>query len=124
MYTIGQFAAFGRVSVRMLRHYDAIALLTPAVVDERTGYRYYDERQLRDLLRIVELRDLGCSLDDAGTVLESRRTDAAHERDALRTVLERRRAALTRSLDVGHGRSFQIVQTFVDSGEPGAVLVE
>ncbi|MGL4255714.1 MAG: MerR family DNA-binding transcriptional regulator, partial [Microbacterium sp.] len=30
MYTIGEFAALGRVSVRMLRHYDAIGLLEPA----------------------------------------------------------------------------------------------
>ncbi|MDX6279505.1 MAG: hypothetical protein QOH03_576, partial [Kribbellaceae bacterium] len=30
MFTIGDFAAFGRVSARMLRHYDAIGLLRPA----------------------------------------------------------------------------------------------
>jgi len=30
MFTIGDFARHGRVSVRMLRHYDAIGLLCPA----------------------------------------------------------------------------------------------
>ena len=39
MFTIGDFASHGRVSVRMLRHYDAIGLLRPAVVDPATGYR-------------------------------------------------------------------------------------
>ena len=63
MYTIGEFAAIGRVSVRMLRHYDAIGLLPPEHVDERTGYRYYADRQLGSLLRIVGLRDVGCGLD-------------------------------------------------------------
>ena len=40
MFTIGEFATIGRVSVRMLRHYDSIGLLTPARVDDRSGYRY------------------------------------------------------------------------------------
>lgn len=90
MYTIGEFAAFGRVSVRMLRHYDAIGLLTPARVDPHTGYRFYDDPQLVTLLRIVELRRLGCSLDDAAEVI-----GAEDRGDALRVVLERRRDALS-----------------------------
>src|SRR6266508_3562506 len=39
MFSIGDFASHGRVSVRMLRHYDAIGLLRPAQVDQVTGYR-------------------------------------------------------------------------------------
>ena len=89
MYTIGQFAALGRVSVRMLRHYDAIGLLVPADVDERTGYRRYAPQQLSPLLRIAQLRDLGCPLDDAVEVLS-----ADDEKAALRRVLERRRVDL------------------------------
>ncbi len=93
MYTIGEFAAHGRVSVRMLRHYDAIGLLEPAHVDEHSGYRRYTPAQLGALLRIVELRDLGCSLDDAAAVLT-----AADETDAMRVVLQRRRTELAASL--------------------------
>jgi DNA-binding transcriptional MerR regulator len=99
MHTIGEFAAFGRVSVRMLRHYDAIGLLVPADVDERTGYRRYSGDQLRELLRIVELRDLGCSLDDAAVVLRADDQD-----DALRAVLHRRRTELEASLAVDAAR--------------------
>lgn len=39
MFAIGEFARHGRVSVRMLRHYDAIGLLAPVCVDPATGYR-------------------------------------------------------------------------------------
>lgn len=74
MYTIGEFAAYGRVSARMLRHYDAIGLLKPARVDSLTGYRRYESSQLSDLLRIVDLRGFGCSLDD---LAESIAVDAA-----------------------------------------------
>ena len=40
MFSIGDFAALGRVSVRMLRHYDAIGLLRPARVAGSSGYRF------------------------------------------------------------------------------------
>ncbi|MGY2007873.1 MerR family DNA-binding transcriptional regulator [Nocardia gipuzkoensis] len=42
MLSIGDFARHGQVSVRMLRHYDAIGLLRPARVDAASGYRYYE----------------------------------------------------------------------------------
>lgn len=93
MYTIGEFAAHGRVSVRMLRHYDEIGLLRPARVDERTGYRFYASAQLGSLVRLVELRELGCGLDEIGEVLS-----ADDEMAALREVLLRRRAALEASI--------------------------
>ena len=55
MFSIGDFASHGRVSVRMLRHYDAIGLLRPAYVDPATGYRSYRAGQLGRLNRVVAL---------------------------------------------------------------------
>jgi effector-binding domain-containing protein len=46
MFTIGDFARHGRVSVRMLCHYDATGLLRPAHVDPASGYRHYTAAQL------------------------------------------------------------------------------
>ncbi len=63
MWTIGEFASIGRVSVRMLRHYDQIGLLRPARVDAITGYRTYAATQLTLLSRIVELKGLGLTLE-------------------------------------------------------------
>jgi effector-binding domain-containing protein len=59
MFSIGEFARHGRVSVRMLRHYDAIGLLRPASVDADSGYRFYQASQLAELNRIIALKDLG-----------------------------------------------------------------
>jgi DNA-binding transcriptional MerR regulator len=103
MYTIGEFAAIGRVSVRMLRHYDAIGILPPAHVDERTGYRQYADAQLGALMRIVELRDLGCGLDEIGAVLS-----AADQRAALHQALTRRRSELEASLAADSARLTRI----------------
>jgi DNA-binding transcriptional MerR regulator len=70
MFGIGDFARYGRVSVRMLRHYDALGLLQPARVDEASGYRYYTAGQLARLNRIIALKDLGFSLRQVKEILE------------------------------------------------------
>jgi DNA-binding transcriptional MerR regulator len=69
MFTIGDFARVGRVSVRMLRHYDALGLLRPARVDPATGYRYYEAGQLSRLNRLIALKELGLTLQQVGPIL-------------------------------------------------------
>ncbi|WP_329306516.1 MerR family transcriptional regulator [Streptomyces sp. NBC_01260] len=70
MFTIGDFARHGRVSARMLRHYDAIGLLHPDSTDPATGYRHYGGGQLARLNRIIALKDLGFTLQQVRAVLD------------------------------------------------------
>jgi DNA-binding transcriptional MerR regulator/effector-binding domain-containing protein len=70
MLSIGEFARLGAVSVRTLRHYDEIGLLQPAEVDPITGYRSYSPEQLRQLNRIVALKDLGLTLGQIRRLLD------------------------------------------------------
>lgn len=70
MLKIGEFSKLSRVSVRMLRYYDAIGLLRPAEIDRFTDYRYYREDQLPTVGRITSLRDMGFSLADVAKILE------------------------------------------------------
>jgi DNA-binding transcriptional MerR regulator len=72
MFSIGDFARHGRVSVRMLRHYDALGLLRPAHVDRQSGYRSYDAAQLSRLNRIVALKELGFTLQQVGSILDDK----------------------------------------------------
>lgn len=99
MYTIGEFAAYGRVSVRMLRHYDAIGLLAPARVQPGSGYRFYDAAQFATLGRIVGLRDLGIGLEQIRAVIDGS-TDAA----GTRALLATRRAQLLDQIAADHAR--------------------
>lgn len=69
MFKIGEFSQIAQVSDNLLRHYDAIDLLKPIHIDEWTGYRYYSASQLPQLNRILALKDLGLSLDEARQVL-------------------------------------------------------
>jgi len=93
MFAIGEFATLGRVSVRMLRHYDAIGLLIPAEVDTASGYRFYRAGQLRRLHRIVALKDLGFTLAQVQVLLDDR-VEVAE----LRGMLRLRRAQLAEQL--------------------------
>jgi DNA-binding transcriptional MerR regulator len=83
MFSIGEFALHGRVSVRMLRHYDAIGLLRPDCVDPDTGYRFYQAAQLAELNRVIALKDLGFTLQQVQAIMEEQ-VSAAELRGMLR----------------------------------------
>ncbi len=70
MFSIGEFARFGGISVRTLRHYDEIGLLPPATVDPDTGYRGYSAAQLGRLNRIMALKELGLTLTQVKQLLD------------------------------------------------------
>jgi DNA-binding transcriptional MerR regulator len=89
MFNIGDFAKHGRVSVRMLRHYDAIGLLRPAHVDPVSSYRFYEAGQLARLNRIIALKDLGFTLQQVQTIL-----DEQVSAEQLRGMLRLRQAEL------------------------------
>ena len=89
MFSIGEFARHGRVSVRMLRHYDAIGLLRPACVDPASGYRFYQVSQLAELNRVIALKDLGFTLQQVQAILEEKVTAAE-----LRGMLKLRRVEI------------------------------
>src|SRR5262245_32382062 len=69
MFRIGDFSRIARVSCRLLRYYDELGLLKPAIVDSASGYRFYGASQLAQLNRILVLKDLGLSLDQIGQVV-------------------------------------------------------
>jgi DNA-binding transcriptional MerR regulator len=93
MYKISDFAALSRVSAKMLRHYAAIGLLTPAYTDPLTGYRYYTPDQLTRLHRIVALKDLGFPLEQIAALL-----DSSLPADQLHDALVQRRAEVAQQI--------------------------
>ncbi|UJW35642.1 MerR family transcriptional regulator [Saccharothrix sp. AJ9571] len=99
MFSIGEFAGLGRVSVRMLRHYDTIGLLRPVRVDGRSGYRYYDAAQLRDLNRVVALKDLGFTLEQVREIVDQKLNP-----EELRGMLRLRRAQLEAQISADSDR--------------------
>ncbi|QTE03005.1 MerR family transcriptional regulator [Streptomyces cyanogenus] len=103
MFTIGDFARHGRVSVRMLRHYDATGLLRPAHVDPASGYRYYTAAQLARLNRIIALKDLGFTLRQVRDIVEEKVGV-----EELRGMLRLRRAELETAMAAAEARLVQV----------------
>jgi DNA-binding transcriptional MerR regulator len=69
LLSIGRFAQLSGLTVRAVRHYGELGLLTPAWVDDETGYRYYATRQLDDAEAIRRLRSLELPLDEIREIL-------------------------------------------------------
>jgi len=67
-YTVGEFAAQTRCSVRTLHYYDEIGLLR-AERDPSSGHRIYRSRDLYTLQRIVSLKALGYSLEEVADMV-------------------------------------------------------
>ncbi|MEU8698684.1 MerR family transcriptional regulator [Streptomyces sp. NPDC048680] len=103
MFTIGDFARYGRVSARMLRHYDAIGLLHPDSTDPATGYRHYGGGQLARLNRIIALKDLGFTLQQVRAVL-----DEEVGPEELRGMLRLRRSELEAAMAAAAARLAQV----------------
>ena len=87
---IGELAARAGVSVRTLRHYDAIGLLEPAKVTQ-AGYRLYDELAVARLEQILYFRELGFALDEIKKIMSSPAYDAAQAMQKQRALLDMQR---------------------------------
>ena len=68
--TIKEFAALCNCNPQTLRYYDRIDLLKPAKVDEWTGYRYYEEKQALDFVKIKHFQDADFSIEEIKEMLK------------------------------------------------------
>lgn len=74
--TIGDLATAAGVSIRTLRHYDEIGLLSPAFVGDN-GYRYYGRDEFLRLQQIMLHREMQIPLKEIADLLERQGADYA-----------------------------------------------
>lgn len=67
--SIGDFSRITQLSVKTLRHYHDVGLLTPQRIDSSTGYRYYAHEQIPTAQVVRRLRDLEMPIADVRAVL-------------------------------------------------------
>jgi DNA-binding transcriptional MerR regulator len=100
---IGEFARRSRLSPKALRLYDGLGLLSPARVDDLSGYRYYEAVQLEQARLIATLRQIGVPL---ATVKELLALDPAE--------IAERVMAFWRQADAQHDDRQALVAALVD----------
>ena len=62
MLKIREFSKLCKCSVYTLRYYDQIGILKPSIIDTKSGYRFYDEKQLNDYIEIKDFQSIGFSI--------------------------------------------------------------
>ena len=106
LLSIGQFARATGLTAKALRHYDAVGLLTPAVVEPGNGYRRYSVEQLATARLIRKLRALELPVAEVRRLLDLYESDAdalTAELLAHRKRLETRVVRLQRQMhDLDH----------------------
>ena len=79
MYRIGEFSHLCETTIKTLRHYDKINLLKPTKIDNYTGYRYYEENQIKILEKIKQLQFAGFSLKEIKDLLNKENQEKLDE---------------------------------------------
>jgi DNA-binding transcriptional MerR regulator len=103
MLSIGDLARHTRVSPRMLRHYDALGLVTPERVDPSTGYRWYAASQIGRVNSLVALKELGFTLEQCRSILDEHVCA-----DDLVRLLHRRQAHLAAQIEADTARLAEV----------------
>lgn len=118
---VGEFSRIGNVTVRALRLYDEMGLLTPAAIDQQSGYRYYTLEQLPVLNRILALKEMGFGLDQIRQMLKRGLSP-----DELRGIFLAKRLDIERELRAAQMRLQRIafrLRQIEQEGEPVAADV-
>lgn len=70
LFSIGEVSKIKDITIKTLRYYHKIGILTPKVIDENTGYRYYSIDQFVYIDIIKGFRQLGTSIAELQEILK------------------------------------------------------
>lgn len=117
-YSSGDFARRAGVTVRTLRYYDRIGLLSPT---DRTasGYRVYTDADLEEIERILALKYLGFTLEEIRRLGERDADSLADRLTKQKAMLRDERAKIDGIL-----HAIERAEDALRSGAPGACAIE
>jgi DNA-binding transcriptional MerR regulator len=116
LVNIGDFARMTFLSVKALRHYHDVGLLSPAEIDPDTGYRRYAVAQVPTAQVIRRLRELGMSLDDVRAVIGA--PDVAARNAAIGAHLRRMEGELEQTR-----ATVEALRLLLDASAPAPISV-
>jgi DNA-binding transcriptional MerR regulator len=87
LVSIGDFSRMTHLTVKTLRHYHDVGLLSPAAIDQINGYRYYAKSQVPLAQVIRRFRALDMPVEEVRAILAT--TDPDQRSKQIATHLER-----------------------------------
>jgi len=87
---IGDFSKMSKVTIKALRYYEEVSLITPKYIDESNGYRYYESNQLIEVSRIISLKQIGLSIEEIKKIIVN------HE--DLKSILENKKIEIENTI--------------------------
>ena len=128
MITIQGFAKLCGCNAQTLRYYDRIGLLTPARVDQWTGYRYYEEEQAVLFVKIKNLQQADFSIEeikelldgDDNALLEAFDRKISEQKQKLERIREIQRSYLEEAVNMQH--MVRTITEFVEARMDNPVL--
>ncbi len=97
MFSIGQFSRITGLTIKTIRLYHEKGLLAPGWVDEKTGYRYFDNRNVERARAIAHLRELAFPLAEIKEILDHFEEEA----DILSFLIKHRQSIGSRMEQLG-----------------------
>lgn len=97
MLSIGHFSRVTGLTVKTIRLYHEKGLLAPGWVDQKTGYRYYDNRNVEQARAVAYLRELAFPLADIKEILDH----FEEESDILAFLIKHRQGISTKLEQLG-----------------------
>ena len=76
MFTIGEFSKITGLTVKALRLYHEKGIIEPHLVDEKTGYRYYNHQDAEKARVVRLLKGMRFGLDEIAEILKGCSEDA------------------------------------------------
>ena len=110
LLSIGDLSKYSGASIRSLRYYEQMKILTPAYVNSDTGYRYYSVDQLQHVGVIMFCIELGITLKELARLADA--DDAIN----VRTIVEQGKALAEEKLKaLNNGlRFFETIERQMD----------
>ena len=105
MFTIGEFSKITGLTIKALRLYHEKGIIEPHLVDEKTGYRYYNHQDAEKARVVRLLKGMMFGLDEIAEILRGCSDDA----DAVE-LLERQRNNLE-----GRIKNLKKARRYIDS---------
>lgn len=94
LFSIGEIAVSCGLSINALRFYETKALIKPAFIDPKSGYRYFSRENLLRLRTILRLKNAGLSLPEIKDYLDGEKNaekkiaELIKQRDLLNRAIE------------------------------------